>query len=149
MFAVDTNVFVHAADRRSTEHRACKRVLDAWLAQNMVWYSTWGVLYEFLRVVTHPKVFRHPLPSDQAIAFVRGLLACPSFEILAHTERHDAVLAETAARVPGLRGNAFHDAHTAVLLREHGIHRIVTRDAGFRRFPFLEVVDPLTLAPSS
>ena len=36
-----------------------------------------------------------------------------------------------------------HDAHTAILMREHGIRRIVTRDADFHRFPFLEVVDPL------
>jgi predicted nucleic acid-binding protein len=30
-----------------------------------------------------------------------------------------------------------------VLLREHGIARICTRDADFHRFPFLTVVDPL------
>jgi predicted nucleic acid-binding protein len=36
-----------------------------------------------------------------------------------------------------------HDLHTAVLMREHGISRIVTRDADFRRFRFLDVVDPL------
>ena len=35
------------------------------------------------------------------------------------------------------------DAHTAILMHEHGIRRIVTRDADFHRFPFLEVVDPL------
>ena len=36
------------------------------------------------------------------------------------------------------------DAHTAVLMREHGIRCIVTRDTDFHRFPFLESVDPLT-----
>ena len=36
-----------------------------------------------------------------------------------------------------------HDLHTAVLMRAHGISRICTRDTGFRRFPFLTVVDPL------
>jgi len=30
-------------------------------------------------------------------------------------------------------------------MREHGIHRVVTRDADFHRFPFLEVTDPLRL----
>ena len=33
--------------------------------------------------------------------------------------------------------------HAAVLMREHGISRICTRDADFRRFPFLTVLDPL------
>ncbi len=41
------------------------------------------------------------------------------------------------------RGNLAHDLHTTVLMREHGISRICTRDTDFRRFPFLTVVDPL------
>lgn len=45
--------------------------------------------------------------------------------------------------MPLLSGNLFHDAHTATLMLEHGIRRIVTRDMDFHRFPFLEVVDPL------
>ena len=46
--------------------------------------------------------------------------------------------------MPGLRGNTFHDAETAVLMREHGVRRIYTRDTDFHRFPFLEPIDPLT-----
>jgi predicted nucleic acid-binding protein len=49
----------------------------------------------------------------------------------------------TVAELPALRGNLLHDAHTAVLMREHGIRTIYTRDSDFHRFPFLEVVDPL------
>ena len=33
--------------------------------------------------------------------------------------------------------------HAAVLMREHGVSRICTRDSDFRSFPFLTVVDPL------
>jgi predicted nucleic acid-binding protein len=47
--------------------------------------------------------------------------------------------------LPDLSGNIFHDAHTAILMREHGIARICTRDADFNRFPFLEVIDPLRM----
>ena len=36
-----------------------------------------------------------------------------------------------------------HDFHTAVLMREHGVATIYTRDVDFRRFGFLEVIDPL------
>jgi predicted nucleic acid-binding protein len=43
---------------------------------------------------------------------------------------------------PNFRGNLIHDAHTAILMREHGIDKICTRDADFHRFSFLEVVDP-------
>jgi len=57
-------------------------------------------------------------------------------------ERYAAAVGEVLQQVPNLRGNLWHDAETAILMREHGIRRIYTRDAGFHRFPFLEVVDP-------
>ena len=44
-----------------------------------------------------------------------------------------------------LAGNLLHDSYTAILMREHGIRRICTRDTDFHRFPFLEVIDPLTV----
>ena len=49
--------------------------------------------------------------------------------------------------MPQLAGNVFHDAETAVLMCEHGIRRICTRDTDFHRFPFLEPIDPLTAEP--
>ena len=75
--------------------------------------------------------------------YVSDLLASPGFEVLVATPRHAAVLAQTLSELPELRGNLVHDLHTAVLMREHGVSRICTRDADFRRFPFLSVVDPL------
>ena len=36
------------------------------------------------------------------------------------------------------------DARTAILMREHGISTIYTRDTDFNRFPFLTVIDPVT-----
>ena len=51
--------------------------------------------------------------------------------------------AEALRELPDIRGNLAHDLHTAVLMREHGVSRIVTRDTNFHRFPFLTVIDPL------
>jgi uncharacterized protein len=59
------------------------------------------------------------------------------------TERHADVIARTIEEMPNFRGNLIHDARTAILMREHGIRRIYTRDTDFRRFSFLDVVDPL------
>ena len=67
----------------------------------------------------------------------------PRFALLRATDRHRAVLARTMSELPDVRGNLFHDLHTAVLMREHGVTRICTRDTHFHRFPFLDVVDPL------
>jgi predicted nucleic acid-binding protein len=58
-------------------------------------------------------------------------------------ERHSQVAAAVIREVPHLAGNLIHDAHTAILMREHGIRRIYTRDTDFHRFPFLEPLDPV------
>ena len=144
MVVVDTNVLVYAADTASAEQAQCRALLEDLRVRITPWCLTWGILYEFLRVVTHPRVFRRPWGTAQAWEFVEALLASPAVQILVHTARHPAVVAQTLAEVPGLRGNLLHDAHTAILMREHGIRRIYTRDSDFHRFGFLEVVDPLS-----
>jgi uncharacterized protein len=147
VFVVDTNVLVYAADQSAPEHRRCRALLERWRAQAGAWYLTWGNCYEFLRVVTHPRVFKQPWSSADACAFLSALQQSPGLTMLAPTERHAAVLAAVAAEVPMLTGNLWHDAETAVLMREHGIRRICTRDTDFARFPFVEIIDPLTSEP--
>lgn len=143
MFVVDTNVFVYAANVQSLEHRRCRALIDSSRISSFPWYTTWGILYEFLRIVTHPRVFDRPWPARQARSFVAALLASPSLGLLAETQRHEEVLTQTIDEIPDLRGNILHDTHTAVLMREHGIRRIYTRDSDFHRFSFLEVLNPL------
>jgi toxin-antitoxin system PIN domain toxin len=145
MFLVDTNVLVYATNEEAAEHTHCRRLLERWRQHETAWFTTWGVLYEFLRVVSHPRIFPHPWRVDRAIGYVGSLLASPSLVVLTPTSKHSSILAQTAREVPELAGNILHDVHTVVLMREHGIRRIVTRDADFHRFPFLEVIDPLTL----
>jgi hypothetical protein len=143
MFVVDTNVLIYAAERSFSEHVQCRATLDDWRRSNTAWFLCWNVLYEFVRVVTHPRVFRHPWDPGSAWQFVEVLLQSPAVGILTETERHAEVAREVIAQIPLLRGNLVHDTHTAVLMREHGIRVIYTRDADFHRFPFLEVRDPL------
>lgn len=143
MFVVDTNVLVYAADVGSPEHAECRRRLEEWRRGRLPWYLTWNIVYEFLRVVTHPRVFRRPWSVAAGWQFIEAVLAAPALSLLTHTPRHAEVAAVTVAKLPILRGNLLHDTHTAVLMREHGIRTIYTRDSDFHRFPFLEVVDPL------
>lgn len=121
--------------------------MERWRHQSAAWYLTWGICYEFLRVVTHPRVFRSPWTVERAWGFLAAILAAPGLAILVPTERHASVLVEVIAQVPHLAGNLLHDAETAVLMREHGIRRICTRDTDFHRFPFLEPIDALTAEP--
>ena len=144
MIVVDTNVLVYAADADSPFHAACREWVERQRGRADAWYTTWAILYEFLRVTTHPRVMRQPWSAPAAWGFVQALLASPGLGVLGPTQRHAEVAAQVIAELPHLAGNLFHDAHTAILMREHGIRRIITRDTDFHRFPFLEAVDPLT-----
>jgi len=143
VLVVDANVLVYAADEESPFHAACRKWLERRRASPDAWYTTWAILYEFLRVTTHPRVMRRPWNLSDAWTFVTALLASPGLDLLVPTPRHADVAGQVIAELPHLSGNLLHDAHTAILMREHGIRRICTRDADFHRFSFLEVVDPI------
>jgi predicted nucleic acid-binding protein len=76
---------------------------------------------------------------------VTALLASPGLAILVPTHGHAEVARQVILELPHVAGNLLHDSHTAILVREHGIRRICTRDTDFNQFTFLEVIDPLRL----
>jgi len=141
-FFVDTNVLLYAVNRDCPEHEAARRALEAWLAGAVPFCLGWNVLYEFLRVATHPRVFRRPLSAADALRFLDAVVAPDHVTVLVPTERHGELLAATVKELGRPAGNLFHDVHTAVLLREHGVPEIMTADADFRQFGFLRVTDP-------
>jgi len=143
VFVVDTNILLYGADRDSPEHNKCRNLIQELRRQPTPWYVTWGIIYEFLRVATHPNVFRKPFKISEAWKFVEALFASPGLGILSETERHQGIAEEVMKSLPHISGNLVFDLHTAVLMKEHGIKTIYTRDADFHRFSFIEVVDPL------
>ena len=147
MFVVDTNVLVYAADISAAEHQRCRTLLERWRTGYAAWFLTWGICYEFLRVVTHPRVLRRPWSGRNATEFLDAVMAAPGLAMLVQTDRHRDVLRDVVAEVPVLAGNLWHDAETAVLMREHGVKRICTRDTDFHRFAFIEPIDPLVAEP--
>jgi len=144
VFVVDTNVLIYGVDTDSPDHGRYRELLERWRSQPAPWYVTWGIVYEFLRVVTHPRVLTRPFSSSQAWQFLDALFASPSLRVLTETDRHRHVAAEVFAEVPDISGNLVFDAHTAILMRENGIKTIYTKDSDFNRFPFLDTMDPVT-----
>ncbi len=142
-FVLDTNVLVYAANANCDEHRVCRKLVEEARADILPFSLTWSIAYEFLRVVTHPKVLSTPLSTSDAWRFLKVLQQGRGFGFLLPTERHSAVVNRTLEELPDLRGSLMHDAQIAILMREHGIRRIYTRDTDFHRFPFLEPIDPL------
>lgn len=143
MFVVDTNLLVHASNLDAPQHEACRSWLDEQRRKADAWFLTWGIAYEYVRVITHPRVLSCPWTATDAWQFLEALLAAPGLEVLAETERHAEVLGAIVGEQPRLTGNLWHDVHTAALMREHGVRRIATRDMDFHRFPFVEPFDPV------
>lgn len=143
MVVVDANILVYAARVDSPFHRPCRDVVERLRSQQGAWFATWSVVYEFLRVMTHRGATPTPWTVTGAWEFIRSLQASPGFSVLVATTRHAAVAEEVFRELPEISGKLLHDAHIAILMREHGIRRIYTRDFDFHRFPFLEPIDPV------
>lgn len=147
MQAVDTNVLVFAEITSSPHHRAAREVLGGLAEGARPWAIAWPCVYEFLRIVTHPRVYHPPVPLDVALTDMAAILASPSLVLLSETSRH-AELLHDAIAAAGVTGNLVHDAHIAALCLEHGVSEIITGDRDFARFPGLRVMNPFALARS-
>jgi predicted nucleic acid-binding protein len=44
-----------------------------------------------------------------------------------------------------VRGNLVPDAHLAVILKQHGVKTLWSRDRDFLKFPFLKLKDPFAV----
>lgn len=140
MQAIDTNVLVYSEIVSSTHHRAARRVVTD-LAEGVIpWAIPWPCVYEFLRVVTHARVFSPPVPIDLALHDLSQILSSPTLLLLSETERHADVM-KTIVADSGVTGNLLHDAHIAALCIEHGVSELLTGDRDFSRFP-LRAIDP-------
>ena len=140
---VDASVLLIAADRSDPSHDRCREQVLEWRRQPTPWYVTWPIVFEFLRIATHPKVLRRPWPLAEGWAFIDAILASPALTVLCAGPHHQSIIQQLAESLPDLRGEQMHQAQIVSTMVEHGIRRIVTRDIEYHRFPMVEVIDPL------
>lgn len=140
---IDTNVLLYGANVDAAEHRVARDFLLEVGHAAAPWYLTDGIVYEFLRVATHPKVFPVPLDWQQALDFLAPFLRAEHVQVLHAAEEHWTRLDEVLRTLGHPAGNLFFDVRTVVLMREHGIRRIFTTDTDFLQFDGIEVVHPL------
>ena len=141
MQAVDTNVLVFAEITTSQHHQQASKLLEDLAEGPLPWALPWPCAYEFLRVVTHSRVYHPPVPLTRALADLRRILASPTLILLAETDRHEELM-ERVLRASAVTGNLVHDAHIATLCLEHGVSELMTGDRDFLRFPGLRIRDP-------
>ena len=141
MRAIDTNVLVYAEVVSSPHHDRSREILEELAEGELPWALPWPCVYEFLRVVTHPRVYHPPTPLEVALSDLRAILGSPCVVLLSETSRHAEVL-DRVVRSAGATGNLVHDAHIAALCIEHGVSELITGDRDFARFQGLKVIDP-------
>lgn len=140
--AIDTNIFVYAQFGLYPQHQAAHAFLKKRLSQALPFYISWQVFYEYIRITTHPRIHRVPLTAHQATLEISRYLEHPACKILQETSDHQRILLGILRKLPTATGNFLHDCHYAALLLENGITRIATADTDFKKFDFLEVIDP-------
>lgn len=89
------------------------------------------VLSGFLRLATHPKIFREPMPVEAAMAFVDSLLGAPGVEIQALGREWPSM--RRLVLENRLAANDVPDAWIAAAVQTFGT-RLVTFDRGFTRW---------------
>jgi hypothetical protein len=141
--AIDTNILVFAEITSSDHNAAARRVLEQLAEGTLPWGLPWPCVYEFLRVVTHPRVFHPPMPMTRALADLQRVLASPSLVLLREGPRHAEVMARTIAE-SGATGNLVQDAHIAALCLENGATELISGDRDFGRFPGLRLHNPFS-----
>lgn len=134
----DNNILIHAIRSEARQHHVAKAWLEDALNQGLSLRLFPTVEAGFLRVVTNPKIFATPTPSDEAWLFLDTLCSAPGVEIAQWTPAVRKRWAELCVQ-SNLRGNDCNDAMLAALALERGL-RLVTFDQGFRRFPGLRLL---------
>lgn len=152
MIALDTNILVYARRAETVQHAQANAILKELAEGAQPWALPWPCIYEFIRVVTHPRVFDPPSQLETVLDDLDSLFQSPSLNLLREGPRH-AVFMQQLLRAGQAAGNLAHDAHIAALVLEHGARELWTADRDFARFPGIRVHDPFAvrgqLPPSS
>jgi toxin-antitoxin system PIN domain toxin len=143
MLLIDVNVLVYAHREESPNHAQYKY----WLEEVLNGDETFGmadlVLSGFVRVVTHPRVFKPPTPLASVLADLDRLFDAPAVALIGEGPGHRTHL-RRMIESGRATGNLAHDGHIAALLLEHGVREFWTTDKDFSRFPGIAVRNPLT-----
>lgn len=144
MIAVDTNVLVYAHRVDSAWH-APARTAVAKLAESPArWAIPWPCVHEFVGIVTHPRIYAPPSPTDIALSQVDAWLEMPNLVTLGEAADYWPILrsAVIAGKVVEPR---IHDARIAALCVAHGVRELWSADRDFSRFAGLRVHNPLVV----
>jgi toxin-antitoxin system PIN domain toxin len=137
----DVNVLVYAYREDAEAHQPFRDWLDEVINSEHPYGMSDLVLSGFIRVVTHPKVFREPTKASEAFAFAERILSQPQCVVIRPGPRHWNIFKRLCMECSA-KGNLVPDAFLAALAIEHGCEWITT-DRDYARFTGLRWRHPL------
>lgn len=137
MIAVDTNILIYADRAELPLHDAALAALTRLAEGAEAWAIPIFCIGEFLRVVSHPRLFDPPTPTKEAWTSVTVLLESPSVRLLTPGSSYVTLFGQQLA-ASGVAGNLVFDAQIAALCLEHGVRTLLTEDRDFARFRALQ-----------
>jgi hypothetical protein len=137
----DVNVLVYAHREETANHAAYRTWLEDLINGDEAYAVSDLVLSGFVRVVTHPKVFKRPSHAVDAIAFAEQLRGQPNCVRVEPGPRHWGLFRRLCLET-AVKGNLVPDAYLAALAIESGCEWIST-DRDFSRFKGLRWRHPL------
>jgi toxin-antitoxin system PIN domain toxin len=141
MILPDANLLLYAYDQSSPFHAQSKAWCERIMSGPAPVILLPAVVFGFVRISTHPRVFQDPLAVGEAAALVRAWL------VRRHVQLHEMLAddVESALRLlesAGTAGNLTTNAQiAAVALRLDA--EVQTADLDFGRFPQVRFVNPL------
>ncbi len=142
MIALDTNILVYADRADLSEHALARATLEKLSTGLEPSGLPVFAIVEYVRVVTHPRLFSNPTRLEDALANVRALLDIPVFSLLLPGERFWELFDKLSREADG-RGNLAFDTQIAAVCLEHRVAELWTADRDFARFPALRTRNPL------
>ena len=140
-YSIDVNLLLYASDTASPFSAKARSFLERCAAGPEPLCLGWPTLVGYLRLATHPAIFRSPLTPEQAEHNVALLVGLPHARVLSEQEGFWDVYRDVT-RDLAVRGNDVPDAHLAALLRQHDVPTLYTNDRDFKKFDFLRIRNP-------
>jgi toxin-antitoxin system PIN domain toxin len=133
VIAIDTNILVHAHREEMPLHVEALALVRSLAEGDGPWGVPAPCLAEFVRVVTHARVFKPPTELNVAFDFLDRLMESPSARLLLPGPKFLDIFRKRAERAAA-SGNLAFDAQIAAICIETGATEIVTADRDFARF---------------
>lgn len=141
MILPDVNVLVYAHRKDVTDHQQYLHWLESIINSDAAYGMSDLVISGFLRVVTHPRVFKKPSSYQDALTFADLFRDQPNCVSIGPGPNHWTIFTRLCL-TSSAKGNLIPDAYFAAMAIENGCEWITT-DRDFSRFQGLTWKHPL------